>query len=343
MRHWMRRLTAQIGSARWVWVRFHHAVASHLLIAGDICISKPYSRFEAWHWTKTARRKCPRSRTQCSRMSLNSMLVDRSITRVMARWRAFQIRYSGSCSPTAKVPQTTYPGTLEDVTLSTEMGFCSGTFWITLETSKSFSPTTSPRKEGWKERLNTFSCRIWSNFYRQTIRNSSQTTYIAAILTTGRAARGSTRPTLWTGGTATSPSPSKACAPAGGERVKATPKPKSCQGSSSAAGLASPKKFSETPWMRTGIRTDHRTDTHAGFTSSSDSWRERLTCCQRAAFTSWPATRPWLRPRLVTTRMTGSGPITRNTSSTVSEPIMSPCVSFLFRFSWIVRCDTANP
>lgn len=49
------------------------------------------ARFEGWHWTKTLRRKWPRSKTQCSRMLLNSMLEDRYITRVAAHWQAFQI------------------------------------------------------------------------------------------------------------------------------------------------------------------------------------------------------------------------------------------------------------
>lgn len=51
------------------------------------------ARFKGWHWTKTPRRKWPRSKTQCSRMLLNSMLVDRYITRVTAHWQAFQIHY----------------------------------------------------------------------------------------------------------------------------------------------------------------------------------------------------------------------------------------------------------
>lgn len=42
-RHWMRRLPAQNWSARWVWARFQHAVASHILNAWDICISKRHS------------------------------------------------------------------------------------------------------------------------------------------------------------------------------------------------------------------------------------------------------------------------------------------------------------
>lgn len=42
-RHWTRRLLAQISSARWVWARFQYAVASHIVNARDICISKRHS------------------------------------------------------------------------------------------------------------------------------------------------------------------------------------------------------------------------------------------------------------------------------------------------------------
>lgn len=97
-RHWMRPLPAHIRSARWVWARFHHAVASHILSAWDSYLPLQttfwlLARFKGWHWTKTPRRRWPRSKTQCSRMLLSSMLVDRYITRVTAHWQAFQIHY----------------------------------------------------------------------------------------------------------------------------------------------------------------------------------------------------------------------------------------------------------
>ena len=166
--------------------------------------------------------------------------MGRCITLVMPHWQAFQIPYLGSYSQTRRGLQMTCPGISGDAILLTEMGFCFDMCWITSETSKLSSLTTSQREEGWKEKQNTSSCQNFRNFCLQRSQNSFQMTRITVISTMRLkgVTRGFTPLIPWTGGMATSRLRSGALAPREAEKVTVIPRPKSYQESSSAAGSA---------------------------------------------------------------------------------------------------------